>query len=108
MLLRHSNLLDNAVKYAPDADTVRVTTERIDGRLAIRVRDDGPGIPTDEQEQIFKKFVRGANAQASSAKGTGLGLTMVRHIAQHHGGDVDLESEPGQGSTFTLFLPMAE
>ena len=102
------NLLDNAVKYSLDCRTVWVEVERTDQRLAIRVRDRGLGIPASEQKEIFRKFVRGAAAKAENIKGTGIGLAMVQHIINAHGGNVSVTSEPGAGSTFTLLLPIEE
>ena len=100
------NLLDNAVKYSPASTTIRVEVAMDDGRLAISVRDEGPGIPAAEQKQIFRKFVRGSQAKARGVKGTGIGLAMVRHIVQGHGGEIRLRSELDRGSTFTILLPM--
>jgi signal transduction histidine kinase len=100
------NLLDNAGKYSPDSSDVEVEVAMESGRLAIRVRDEGPGIPVEEQKDIFLKFVRGSRAKASGVKGTGIGLAMVRHIVEGHGGEIRLESKPGSGSTFTILLPV--
>jgi len=100
------NLLDNAVKYSPDAADVWVDVTCSKGRLVIDVRDAGVGIPSAEQKQIFGKFVRGARAKAERIKGTGIGLAMVRHVVHGHGGEIHLESTEGQGSTFTLLLPL--
>jgi len=102
------NLLDNAVKYSPQCKTVWAETACENGQVAIRVRDKGLGIAPREQKQIFKKFVRAASAEASGTKGTGLGLTMVQRIVAAHGGRVRVDSEPGVGSTFTIFLPSAK
>ena len=102
------NLLDNAVKYSPDCRTVWVSVEREDHRLAIRVRDQGIGIPPEEQRDIFGKFVRGATAKAQNITGTGIGLAMVEHILHAHHGVLGLESQPGVGSTFTMLLPLEE
>lgn len=102
------NLLDNAVKYSPECQTVWIEVAREGRRLAIRVRDRGLGISAREQKEIFKKFVRGAASETISMKGTGIGLAMVRHIAASHGGEIRVESEPGRGSTFTLLLPVEE
>ena len=101
------NLLDNAVKYSPHCHTVWLTVTRDPGRMAITVRDQGLGIPADEQQRVFERFSRGAQARALRIKGTGIGLAIVRHIIRAHGGDVSLTSEPGRGSTFTLLLPDA-
>jgi len=99
------NLLDNAVKYSGDGGTVRLEVERNE-EVAIRVRDQGVGIPASEQKQIFRKFARGSAAKARGIKGTGIGLTIVRHIVEAHGGRLALESEPGRGSAFTILLPL--
>jgi signal transduction histidine kinase len=99
------NLLDNAVKYSPDAAEIVIAVARENGRVAIEVRDRGPGIPEAEQQSIFEKFVRGTAAHTSGARGTGLGLAMVRTIAGAHGGQVRVSSAVGEGSTFTLVLP---
>jgi signal transduction histidine kinase len=103
------NLLENAVRYSSDCATVWLDVSHVDDtRLAISVRDRGVGIPPDEQASIFRKFVRGEAARRLGARGTGLGLAMVREIVRAHGGDVTVESEVGQGSTFTITLPVAE
>jgi signal transduction histidine kinase len=99
------NLLDNAVKYSPDSRTVWVELKRIAATAEIRVRDRGIGVPIAEQRDIFGKFVRGADAKRQNIPGTGIGLAMVQHIMQAHGGSVRVESTPGNGSTFTLVLP---
>jgi signal transduction histidine kinase len=75
-------------------------------RVDIRVIDHGIGIPPAEQREIFRKFVRGSASQASSVKGTGIGLALVDHIVSAHGGEIRLESTPGRGSTFTVLLPL--
>ena len=101
------NLLDNAVNYSPESFTIWVELGREKERVAFRVRDRGIGIPAGEQEQIFQKFVRGAEAKARSIRGAGIGLAMARQIVAHHKGEIDVESRPGQGSTFTVLLPEA-
>jgi signal transduction histidine kinase len=98
------NLLDNAAKYS--SDEIDVELAREGDEVAVAVRDRGPGIPANEHQRIFQKFVRGAATRGSNIRGTGVGLAMVRHIARAHGGDVRLESEIGRGSTFTLLLPV--
>lgn len=100
------NLLDNAVKYSPDCRTVWVEMARERDRLAIRVRDEGMGIPASEQKEIFKRFVRGTGSRAAHIQGTGIGLAMARHIIEAHDGEIRLESELGRGSTFTILLPL--
>jgi signal transduction histidine kinase len=102
------NLLDNAVKYSPECQTVWVEVDRAGEKLSIRVRDRGVGIPPTEQREIFKKFVRGSTSEVATVKGTGIGLAMVDHIVRAHRGEVRLESRPGSGSTFTVLLPAGE
>jgi signal transduction histidine kinase len=99
------NLLDNAVKYSPERCAVRVTVGRHSRGIAISVRDEGLGIPNRERREIFRKFVRGEKAGQLGIKGTGLGLAMVSHIVEAHGGAIELESVEGKGSTFRLVLP---
>ncbi len=98
------NLLDNAVKYSGENAVVRVEVEA-GNPVTIRVRDQGIGISSSEKNRIFGKFVRGSSAKTAGIKGTGIGLAMVEHIVDAHGGKVLVASEPGQGSTFTIMLP---
>ena len=102
------NLLDNAVKYSPEHHTIWVELSGAVGRVVVRVRDRGLGIPSSEREEIFRKFVRGAAAKAASIPGTGVGLAMARQIVAAHGGSISVESEPGRGSVFTVLLPIAQ
>ena len=102
------NLLDNAVKYSPECRTVWVELDREGGRLAIRVKDQGIGIPSGEQKRIFRKFVRGTQPAEKPIKGTGIGLAITRRIVEAHHGEIRLKSEPGQGSTFTILLPLEQ
>ena len=74
--------------------------------MAIRVRDKGPGIAESERKAIFRRFVRGSAAKATNAKGSGVGLTLVRNIVAAHGGEITLASTLGQGSEFTMLLPV--
>ena len=99
------NLLDNAVKYSPEGRSIQVSVRRHAAGLAISVRDNGLGIPNQEQKEIFRRFVRGEKASRLGIKGTGLGLAMVSHIVRAHGGTVELESEEGAGSAFRMVLP---
>jgi signal transduction histidine kinase len=101
------NLLENAIKYSPESSEVQVDLSRQGDRLAIRVHDGGFGIPVEEQKRIFDKFVRGAAAKALNVPGTGIGLAMTHHIVHAHGGEIQLESEPGRGTTFTILLPVS-
>jgi signal transduction histidine kinase len=105
-----SNLIDNAVKFAGKNAKVNVVTENVDGRfVAVRVKDNGPGIPKSELKQVFRRFYRIPGPLATRVKGTGLGLFIVRSVAKRHGGQAWAESEgPGHGSTFVLQLPIAK
>jgi signal transduction histidine kinase len=100
------NLLDNAVKYSPEERRIWVELTVQGDRLALGVKDQGMGIPTAEQKSIFNKFVRGENSREAGIKGTGLGLTMVKHIVAAHGGEIRLESVQGKGSRFTIVVPL--
>jgi len=102
------NLLDNAVKYSPACRTVWVETVPSDRRVGIRVRDRGIGIPLAEQRAIFDRFVRGSTSRSAGIKGTGIGLTLARRIVDAHHGEIRLESAPGEGSTFTILLPLED
>jgi len=102
------NLLENSVKYSGERCVVYLDVGRLNGAVTLAVRDRGIGIPASERKRIFQKFVRGTEAVQHGIKGTGLGLTMVRHIAEAHGGSVRVKSAPGEGSTFTIILPAKE
>lgn len=99
------NLLDNAIKYSPDSSTVHVSIDSGDALTGISVADHGPGIPPAEQRDIFRKFVRGTTARTLNVKGTGIGLSIADHIVKDHGGRLEVASEPGRGSRFTILLP---
>jgi two-component system, OmpR family, sensor histidine kinase SenX3 len=105
-----SNLLDNAVQYSPDGVHISVELEAPDDkRVVLRVRDQGVGIPEQELKRIFRRFYRVTQRSLAQAKGTGLGLFIVRSIARKHGGRVFAESEgAGKGTTVTLELPRKE
>jgi two-component system sensor histidine kinase SenX3 len=100
------NLLDNAIKYSEPGQSVEIGATREGDRVSIAVRDHGVGIPTRDLERIFERFYRVDRARSRDTGGTGLGLAIVRHVAQAHGGDVKVESREGEGSTFTLSLPI--
>ena len=100
------NLLTNAMKYSGEERDVRLSLRRDDGYALIEVTDHGVGIAPDQIEHIFERFYRARAPEGNGASGTGLGLTLVQHIAEAHGGHVRVESEPGQGSTFSLRLPL--
>jgi two-component system phosphate regulon sensor histidine kinase PhoR len=101
------NLLDNAVKYSPPGTTVSLRAEEAEGRrVSIAVQDRGIGIPKSELPRVFERFYRVDKARSRELGGTGLGLSIVRHIALAHGGDVEVESWEGEGSRFTIHLPI--
>ena len=99
------NLLDNAVKYSPARSVVEVRGRQDGDWVEVSVRDEGIGIPEVDIEHIFERFYRVEGARAKHLAGTGLGLAIVRHVVGTHGGEVRVESEEGQGSTFVLRLP---
>jgi signal transduction histidine kinase len=99
------NLLDNAVSYSGEARRIHVSIGRENGSIVVSVRDFGIGIPRDEQEKIFDRFHRVGTGLVHDVRGSGLGLSIVHHVAAAHGGRVTVESEPGRGSTFTIHLP---
>jgi signal transduction histidine kinase len=102
------NLLDNAVKYSPQGGNVTLTLREDSATQAVwvSVQDQGIGIPSHQQAQIFGRFVRAANAQAWGIHGTGLGLHLSRELVEQHGGQLWFESEEDTGTTFFLTLPL--
>ena len=103
------NLLDNALKYSPASSVVRIVAEPDEtfGRVRLSVRDRGIGIPSRDLDRIFERFYRVDRARSRETGGTGLGLAIVRHVVANHGGSVGVSSKEGDGSTFTLELPLA-
>ena len=99
-----TNLLSNALKFTPSGGEVALTVRTDGDRAVIRVSDTGPGIPADEIAHVFDRFFRGRGVRAG---GSGIGLTVARELVRAHGGDIQVTSDPGQGTTFTVFLPMA-
>jgi len=101
-----SNLLDNAIKYSRDVKQLSITTERRGSDLSIEIADRGIGIPRAEQAKVFEKFYRVGNGLVHDVKGSGLGLSLVKHIVEAHNGTISVESEVGKGSRFTILLPL--
>jgi two-component system phosphate regulon sensor histidine kinase PhoR len=101
------NLLSNAIKYTPGGGSVSVECGCRGQELWIKVEDTGEGVSADEQKHIFMPFYRSAGSDYGS-RGMGLGLTIVRDLLKAHGGRIELESTPGSGSTFTIWLPLAD
>jgi len=102
------NLVSNAIKYSPGGTDVTVSASSDDSAVSIQVADQGYGIPEAGLARIFEKFYRVPRVQDADVPGTGLGLSLVREIAELHGGSVTARSEVNAGSTFTLRLPRAE
>ena len=108
------NLIDNAVKYSMDGSSVVVDLaidpgiagESADQWLVISVIDQGVGIPSSDIDRVFERFYRVDQARSRETGGTGLGLAIVRHVAHNHGGDVSVRSREGQGSEFSLRIPI--
>ncbi len=98
-----ANLLDNALKYTPEGGSVRIACAAADGRITIRVRDTGMGIPAAEQPRIWERLYRGDKSR--SQRGLGLGLSLVKAIVEAHHGEVSVQSTPGEGSEFTVVIP---
>ena len=102
------NLVENAIRYSPEKTKVGISMAEKNGQIKISVKDQGPGIPEDEQDRIFERFYRVDPARSRQTGGTGLGLSIVKHVMGQHGGDISLWSIPGEGSTFTLALPAVD
>jgi signal transduction histidine kinase len=100
-----TNLVGNALKFTPRGGSASVRLDADEQNVAITVRDTGPGIPTDELPRIFERFYRGTNTGDARASGSGLGLAIVRSIVDMHEGEIDLASEVGRGTEFTITLP---
>lgn len=101
------NLIGNAVKYSPQGGVVQVSVERKDTRVQVQVSDSGIGIPRSDLPRLFQRFFRAANAEAEPIRGLGIGLFVVHEIVQQHRGTLEVESEEGRGSSFTISLPLA-
>ena len=101
------NLVNNAIKYSPNDKHIGLSVRHEGGRVLISVVDHGIGVAKSEHKKIFEKFYRAEDSLVHETKGSGLGLPLVRHIMEAHGGHVEVESSPGKGSTFTLVLPVS-
>jgi signal transduction histidine kinase len=102
------NLLDNAVKYGNAGQTVHVAVKRADGFVRTSVTDQGPGVANDEREDIFRAFHRGREGGRSGSGGGGIGLSIVRTLAEHHAGAVHVEDAPGGGAVFCIDIPILQ
>jgi signal transduction histidine kinase len=99
------NLMDNAIKYTPENGKIHVSLKEEDGYLVWRVRDNGIGIPEDDQEHIFERFYRVDKARSRETGGTGLGLSIVRQMVKMHDGTISVHSEPDSGAEFVVAFP---
>ena len=99
------NLTDNAIKYTPEEGKIHISLKQENGCVIWRVKDNGIGIPTEDQDHIFERFYRVDKARGRETGGTGLGLSIVKQMVKMHGGTISVHSEPGQGSEFTVMFP---
>src|SRR5262249_12454665 len=99
------NLLDNAIRYTPPGGRITAALEITDSGIRLRIADTGIGIPSDHVKRVFDRFYRTDEARSRAAGGFGLGLSIVKWIAEAHRGAVECASVPGRGSTFTVTLP---
>lgn len=102
------NLLDNSVKYSGGQKQIEVRVAQTNGFVELSVADKGIGIPASEQQKIFEKFYRGSSPLIRKVRGSGIGLSITSHVAEMHGGEILVVSEPGKGSVFTLRIPIRE
>ena len=100
------NLVNNALKYSKDEKYLGVKLYRDNGAVKLEVSDRGIGIARRDQVKIFEKFFRAGDPLVHNTKGSGLGLSLVRHITEAHGGEIEVESSPGTGSKFIMSLPL--
>ncbi|WP_413568794.1 ATP-binding protein [Bdellovibrio sp. HCB117] len=103
-----SNLVENAIKYSPEDTKIMISSEESSTKVVVQVADQGPGIPADELPNIFMKFFRSKNAKSSPIKGSGLGLYLAKYFTELHHGRLFVESSHGNGSTFTVELPIEQ
>ena len=99
------NVIGNAIKYSPETASVEVKVTETDSTVRVSVRDTGIGIPPDEMKFLFERFTRASNAKRSPIKGSGLGLYLAKTLVERHGGNIQVQSKLGEGSTFTIVLP---
>jgi len=101
------NLVDNGIKYTPGGGSVEVSLYKEERWACLRVKDSGIGVAAEDQEKIFRRFYRADRARSQGGSGSGLGLAIAKSIAEAHGGRIQLESAEGQGSVFTVLLPLS-
>ena len=101
-----TNFLSNAIKMTEDDGKITFRLQQHNGMVAIGIEDSGPGLSVDDLSKLFKKFSQVGAQQEGRARGTGLGLVVCKELTELHGGRIDVASEPGRGSTFTVWLPV--
>lgn len=101
-----TNLLENGIKYNHAGGYIRARAEMADGRAVVTVADNGVGIAPEDQQRVFERFYRVDKSHSKASGGTGLGLSIVKHAVAYHHGTVTLDSREGEGTTFTLRLPL--
>ena len=102
------NLLNNAVKYSSASKHIDVRAYELAGNVFVEVADQGIGIPRSEQKKIFEKFYRVSDGLVHDTKGSGLGLSIVKHIVEAHGGQISVDSQVGKGSRFIISMPIKQ
>ena len=100
------NIIENAIKYTPDGGTIRISLRRMGRDAVLEIADTGVGIPADDLAHVFDRFYRVDKARSRDTGGTGLGLSIVQQIVRLHAGSVNVQSEQGKGTTFTVQLPV--
>jgi signal transduction histidine kinase len=101
-----SNLITNAIKYSPNGGRISISASSGSDYLSIRIQDSGIGIDAEDKNRIFQRFYRVKNEKTRYIQGTGLGLALVKSILESHQGRIKVDSQPGEGSTFFVFLPL--
>jgi len=99
------NLLDNALRFTPEEGTITLSAQRSLDGVAIEVKDTGPGIPAEDLEHLFERFYRGDKSRQREAGGSGLGLAIAKSLVENQGGQIRVESKPGEGAMFSIELP---
>ena len=100
------NIIDNSIKYSHEGQTVQIALESGDDNVTVSVTDRGRGISEEDIPRVFERFYRADKSRTRKEKGTGLGLAIVKHLTKSVGGDVDLQSRLGEGTTFKVILPV--
>jgi two-component system phosphate regulon sensor histidine kinase PhoR len=98
-------MIDNAIKYSPDEPIVDITVTNLEGQIELRISDNGIGIDKENQKKLFDKFYRVSTGNVHNVKGFGLGLYYVKNICSAHGWTIQVQSEKGEGSTFSINIP---